>query len=120
MINQLFPYPEIREQQQTAIDFIKEIFKEQNKKFCVIEAGTGVGKSAVGLYAANFLEVLPCEKDAGAYFLTTQKILQDQYVEDFSRGQNMLSLKSSSNYNCKYYKGSTSGESLRLLKTANK
>lgn len=120
MINQLFPYPEIREQQQTAIDFIKEIFKEQNKKFCVIEAGTGVGKSAVGLYAANFLEFLPCEKDAGAYFLTTQKILQDQYVEDFSRGQNMLSLKSSSNYNCKYYKGSTCGESLRLLKTANK
>jgi len=32
----------------------------------------------------------------------------------------MLSLKSSSNYSCKYYKGSNCGESLRLLRTADK
>ena len=119
MLN-LFPYPTIRSQQQEAIDFVDNTFQKQGKKFCIIEAGTGVGKSAVGVYAANLLETSKTEKDLGTYFLTTQKILQDQYIEDFSKNQNMLSLKSSSNYSCKYYKGSTCGESLRLLKTADK
>lgn len=119
-MNSLFPYPEIREQQSIAIDFIEESFIKKEKKFCILEAGTGVGKSALGVYAANLLQQSISDKQEGGYFLTTQKILQDQYVDDFSKNQNMLSLKSSSNYNCKYYKGSTCGESLRILKTASK
>jgi len=116
----LFPHEEPREQQKTAMTFIDETFINSNKKFCIIEAGTGVGKSALGIYAANILMNKLTEKQAGSYFLTTQKILQDQYVQDFSSNQKMLSLKSSSNYNCKYYKGTSCGESLRLLKTAQK
>jgi len=118
-MNPMFPHEEIRPQQEIAIDFLNKTFKEEKKKFCVIEAGTGVGKSALGLYAANLLANNFSEKEAGAYFLTTQKILQDQYVKDYS-SQNLFSLKSSSNYQCKYYKGNSCGESLRLLKTADK
>ena len=116
----LFPHKKPREQQVEAMSFIDKSFVSEQKKFCIIEAGTGVGKSALGVYAANVLEMLKSEKDLGSYFLTTQKILQDQYMHDFHKNQNMLSLKSSSNYSCKYYKGTNCGESLRLLKTADK
>jgi Rad3-related DNA helicase len=119
-MNALFPYPEIRDQQQTAMDFINDTFKNKDKKFCIIEAGTGVGKSALGIYTANLLQNSVSDKEDGCYFLTTQKILQNQYMEDFSSIENMLSLKSSSNYNCSYYKGTSCGESLRILKTASK
>ena len=81
----LFPYPSIREQQQKAIDFVDNTFQNKKKKFCIIEAGTGVGKSAIGVYTANLLEMGFSEKDLGSYFLTTQKILQDQYMSDFSK-----------------------------------
>ena len=59
--------------------------------------------------------------EAGAYFLTTQKILQEQYVKDFGgfRGV-MKSIKSSSNYTCNFNKKTSCGESLRALKTADK
>ena len=42
-----FPYSEIRDQQTEAIEFCMEEFKN-GKRFVVIEAGTGVGKSAIG------------------------------------------------------------------------
>lgn len=116
----LFPYEEAREQQKIAMSFIDDTFITKGKKFCIIEAGTGVGKSALGIYSANMLRSSKTEKQQGAYFLTTQKILQDQYVDDFSAEQRMLSLKSSANYSCKYYKGSTCSESLRLLRSTPK
>ena len=115
----MFPHDEIRPQQKLAMDFLKNTLLKDKKKFCIIEAGTGVGKSALGIYCANLLAHLATDKDQGSYFLTTQKLLQDQYSKDYSN-QNLLSLKSSSNYSCKYYKGNSCGESLRLLKTADK
>jgi len=120
MFDPNFPYNRPREQQVIAMDFIKKSFLENDKKFCIIEAGTGVGKSALGVYAANIMENSKSERSDGAYFLTTQKILQEQYIKDFSQGEDMLSIKSSSNYQCKYYKGTSCGESLRMLKTADK
>lgn len=116
----LFPYEKARKQQEVAMAFINDALIVNNKKFCIIEAGTGVGKSALGVYTANLLNTQKTEKQKGTYFLTTQKILQDQYIDDFSGEQKMLSLKSSSNYSCKYYKGATCGESLRLLRSAPK
>ena len=82
-IKKYFPYKEVRDQQQQAIEFaLSEI--SNGKKFIVIEAGTGVGKSAIGLTIARYLyNSMPSEKDPGSYFLTTQKILQEQYVKDF-------------------------------------
>ena len=117
-----FPYSKIRDQQLEAINFALEAISVQNKKFIVIEAGTGVGKSAIGLTLARLLSGTPSEKyDEGAYFLTTQKILQEQYINDFGgfRGS-MKSIKSSSNYQCNFHKKSSCGESLRALKTADK
>ena len=120
MIDPNFPYNKPREQQVMAMDFIKKTFLEEEKKFCIIEAGTGVGKSALGVYCANLLQGNNKEKEDGAYFLTTQKILQEQYIKDFYDTESMVSIKSSSNYSCKYYKGSTCGESLRMLKTSDR
>ena len=53
----------------------------------------------------------------GSYFLTTQKILQKQYVNDFGRPRgSMCSIESSSNYRCSYHKKNTCQESQRLLR----
>ena len=81
-----FPYPTIREQQTEAIDFILDSFINQNKKFVILEAGTGVGKSAIGLTVARYLAanwIASGDKSPGAYFLTTQKILQQTIHKRF-------------------------------------
>ena len=120
-VTSLFPYEKIRSDQETAIDFALEAIINQNKKYVIIEAGTGIGKSAVGVTVARFLENNAPPTDEygeGAYFLTTQKILQDQYVKDYS--STMKSIKSATNYTCKYHKNNSCAEGLRMLKTAEK
>ena len=121
-IKSKFPYKTIRDQQLQAIEFALNSVKNEGKRFVVIEAGTGVGKSAIGLTVARLLAGADSEKyAAGAYFLTTQKILQEQYVKDFGGFSGpMKSIKSSSNYNCNFNKGTSCGESQRALKTADK
>lgn len=119
-----FPYKSIRPAQEEAIKFSLDSFAS-GKRFVIIEAGTGVGKSAIGLTVARELNKLQggeeCELAGGAYFLTTQKILQDQYENDFGKSRgNMKSIKSSSNYTCKFHTKNSCGESLRLLKTTEK
>ena len=115
-----FPYAEIRDQQKQAIEFALDSLVNKGKRFCIIEAGTGVGKSAIGLTVARVLsESLAPDPDSspGAYFLTTQKILQDQYQSDFT---SMVSLKSSSNYGCRFHKSNTCSESQQLLRSEEK
>jgi len=118
-----FPYGEIREQQDRAIQFALDAFLNKGKAFCVINAETGVGKSAIGLTIARYLaanDSPPVDLwENGAYFITTQKILQDQYVKDFGE-HGMCSIKSSTNYQCKYYKKQTCSESQQMLKTTDK
>ena len=104
-----FPYDRIRAEQSKAIEFAISEYAG-GKRFVVIEAGTGVGKSAIGLTIAKTIS-------DNAYFITTQKILQHQYVDDFS-ADGMLSLKSSSNFRCQYYKGKDCSQSLRELKVS--
>jgi len=121
---QLFPYPETRDSQEQAIEFALDSLIANDKKFVIIEAGTGVGKSAIGYTVAKYVDhnrtKPPMEEyENGSYFLTTQKILQDQYVKDFGvRG--MFSIKSSSNYTCKHNSENTCAESGRALRTAEK
>jgi Rad3-related DNA helicase len=114
-----FPFGEIRDQQREAIEFALREF-ESGKKFVIIEAGTGVGKSAIGVCISRALSnwMNPVEDyKRGAYFLTTQKILQEQYLDDFGGCKGpMTSIKSSSNYQCKYHKKQSCGEGQRLLK----
>ena len=102
-----FPYKEIRPSQKEAIEFALESLVNNKKRFVLIEAGTGVGKSAVGYTVAQtVLDKLRSPKEGdgispGSYYVTTQKILQDQYIRDFG-DRGMCSIKSSSNYSCTY------------------
>ncbi len=97
-----FPYDSPRDQQSNAINYVLEEFKKGNK-YAIIDCGTGVGKSAIGLTIADHINKnssnYPGIYTDGAYFLTTQKVLQDQYENDFSKN-GLISLYSSSNYTC--------------------
>ena len=120
--SKLFPYPDIREQQKEAIDFSIDALLKSNKRFVIIEAGTGVGKSAVGYTTANYVDQNILTNDnysSGTLYVTTQKILQDQYIKDFS-SRGMRSIKSSSNYMCKFKKGNTCADSLKELRVEDK
>ena len=97
-----FPYKDPRSQQENVINKVLEEFKN-GKKYAVVDCGTGVGKSAIGLTIARSLinnSEYEKEFDNGAYFLTTQKILQKQYEDDFSKSTGLVSLYSSTNYKC--------------------
>ena len=106
----VFPYAEIRSEQKKAIDFAIDAFNNQDKRFVIIEAGTGVGKSAIGYTVARIM-------GGESYFLTTQKVLQEQYTNDFAQ-HGMRSIKSSTNYRCKYYKSKDCSSALRELKVS--
>ena len=120
-----FPHTSIRKEQDEAIKFCLNSFINSNKRFVVIEAGTGVGKSAVGLTVARYInsKCKPQNTDtcSGSYFVTTQKILQQQYTKDFGppKGR-MCSIKSSSNYKCKFHKKNNCKESQQILRTADR
>jgi Rad3-related DNA helicase len=119
-----FPFPKIREEQQRAIEFAIDAY-ESGKKYVVLELGTGVGKSATGITIARYMEAhAPTLKNAdgepltGAYVVTTQKILQEQYLRDFGPacGKDLVrSIKSSTNYQCSFYTDQTCAESKRIL-----
>lgn len=95
-----FPFSAPRDQQVTAIDHAIETF-DAGRKFEMLEMGVGCGKSAVAATLAHWMAVNTVSMDdvqSGAYILTSQKILQDQYVRDF--GHHVHSIKSASSYQC--------------------
>ena len=113
-----FPFSSPRAEQVAAINFALDSFTS-GKRHVVLSCGTGVGKSAIGVTIARWLDAnMPEEEGSGfapgAYFLTTQKILQEQYIRDFS--QTMRQVMSSANYGCKFHKGQSCAEGQRLLK----
>lgn len=109
-----FPFDNIRDEQRRAIEFALDAFLNQKKRFVILEMGTGCGKSATGLTIAKYLKK---HDQSSGYILTTQKILQDQYDNDFGpSGRNCLvSLKSSRNYTCSFYGDMSCGDSRRML-----
>tara|TARA_R110000803_G_scaffold59694_3_gene118521 strand:- start:1061 stop:2686 length:1626 start_codon:yes stop_codon:yes gene_type:complete len=122
--NKFFPYVKSRKEQRQAIEFAINAIKDSDKRFVIIEAGTGVGKSAIGLTLSRYLEQAIPNKPGfaqGGYFLTTQKILQAQYEKDFGkpRGE-MKSIYSASNYSCKFHKENDCRTSQQMLKTADR
>ena len=123
-ISNFFPYPTPRDAQLKAINFALETFLNNDKKYCIIEAGTGVGKSAIGLTLGRILNAkLPQVEDygRGSYFLTTQRVLQDQYESDFGKPNgNMQSVYSSSNYKCTWHKGNDCRTSQQMLRAEKK
>lgn len=120
-----FPFGSVRPEQDTAIKFILDAFMSQpSKKFVIAELGTGVGKSAIGITVARYINSSYFDDGIhkpGAYVLTTQKVLQEQYLRDFAPPVgNLISIKSSNNYQCEYHKDNTCGESARIVKNAPK
>lgn len=83
-----FPFPNFRPGQGQALDRAREAFAA-GKRFVVIEAPTGAGKSAIAVALAR--------EARSAFVLTNQKILQDQYVTDFP---DLALLKGRANYDC--------------------
>lgn len=87
---------EPRKQQVEILDFVKRSI-DSDKKFMMIDAPTGVGKSFAAVMIADWYskEVNP---DAKIDILTNSKILQDQYTKDFDF---ISSIKGSNSYWCK-------------------
>ena len=100
-----FPLPRIRQKQEKALDFIFRMIAAGIKDI-VIAAPTGSGKSAIGATVAFWAAqgTFPLNGERGAYYLCTQKLLQDQLEEDILRYppllQNATSLKSAAEYEC--------------------
>lgn len=86
-----------RPQQVEILDFVKNSIESENKKFMMVDAPTGVGKSFAAIMIADWYikEVNP---RARVTMLTNSKILQDQYVKDFDF---ISSLKGSNSYWCR-------------------
>ena len=115
--DQFFPFEKIRPEQRKAIEFALNAVEVEGKKMVLLEMGTGTGKSATGITIARYLLSKLEGNESGAYFLTTQKVLQDQYMDDFgpkSLGL-MRTIKSSSNYRCAYHPTQSCAESRRVL-----
>ena len=88
-----FPFSKIRPAQREAIDFVIDSFK--NKTYANVQAATGTGKSAIALALAKYYSNI--DGVSGAYIITTQKVLQKQYVNDF---ENIANIWGKDNYKC--------------------
>lgn len=84
-----FPYSQIRESQNTVLTKLEDNWDKY--KYFVIEAPTGVGKSAI---AKSILSSVN-----NGFLITATKQLQDQYIKDFP-GRDIVSIKGKANYPC--------------------
>lgn len=88
-----FPMDGFRDGQEAAIKFVLKQFNN-GKKFVIVEAPTGSGKTAIGMTV--------CGYNSSNYYLTSSKILQDQIYGDFS--DKLVTLKGRNAYECTYLK----------------
>ena len=97
--HEFFPFETIRPAQDKALNAWEKIIAK-GKTYGCYELPTGAGKSPLAFAIGTWAEHLEVEKhQPGAYILTTQKSLQQQYLRDFaSRG--MVEMKGASNYWC--------------------
>src|SRR5271165_6215242 len=67
-----FPFPTIREGQEQSLSAIERAYKS-NKKFIIIEAPTGTGKSGMAIAAGSHAKTITCADEhyrRGSYLLT--------------------------------------------------
>lgn len=94
-----FPFPEIRPAQGRALDAWTKSM-EKDKRFAVFELPTGVGKSGLAYAIGSWANTQKHpDFQSGAFILTTQKSLQQQYLRDFA-DRGMVELKGAANYSC--------------------
>ena len=99
-IKDYWPIPEfdIRENQEKALEWMQEQLETVDAKYIILELPVGSGKSLLGLNLSKYIG-----KGLGSSFiLTPQRILQDQYEQDFEQlGTKFLaSLHGKANYKC--------------------
>ncbi len=82
-----FPFSEFRQHQKETLDKIETALK--TKKFVLVNAPTGSGKSVLAISIAKYF--------ADTNILTTQRSLQDQYAETFP---DLVVMKGKGNYPC--------------------
>lgn len=96
-IENKFPLGTMRAGQSNAIKFALDSFSA-GKRFVILEAPTGAGKSAIAITLTRFFE--------DAYYITIQKTLQDQLCKDFGEygrhGHLVVDLKGRNAYTCNY------------------
>jgi Rad3-related DNA helicase len=101
-IKECFPYPSARKGQMELIEKVINSF-DNGKRFVIIEAPVGAGKSAIGYTVGNYYDTY--------YYITAQKLLQSQLSNDFGENgkwindirQPMIELKGRNAYSCNYY-----------------
>jgi len=107
-----FPLGSMRDGQNRSLIFIQKAIALGYHDI-VIEAPTGIGKSAIGAAACYWAASVPglfTEEGGlcvpGGYYLVTQKLLQDQLSHDIAgyKYGRSTSLKSSSEYPCPKFK----------------
>ena len=82
----------------------------------VAELGTGIGKSAIAVTLGGWIEAREAglgEYSPGVTVLTSQKVLQDQYVRDFAQARD---LRSAANFKCTGPVDGSCGETSRVRK----
>jgi len=82
-----FPHPSMRRFQKEVLERVDQAMG--SKKFIILEAPVGFGKSAVAAALCTYL--------SSAYILTSTKQLQDQYASDFG----FPVVKGKSNFRCR-------------------
>lgn len=93
-VKEAFPFKEFRPYQQEGIVKIINTLKNTNKRFVLLDAPTGSGKSAIGITVAKFFNK--------SFYLTSSKILQDQLMKDFGSTK-IQDLKGRNSYECVAY-----------------
>ena len=92
-------------QKETILEIAEEL--EKGTEYIILESPTGSGKSAIAVTLGLHFQ--------SAFLLTSQKILQDQYIKDYS-SERVCVLKGRSNYPCKLFENSTCEDSYCSIK----
>lgn len=95
-----FPFP-FRGNQKWTMEQIADAINRHEIKYIVIAAPTGSGKSPIAIALANSI--------TDSFILTSNKILQDQYVRDFD--DYLSDMRGRSNYRCTKHPGYNCGNS---------
>ncbi len=100
-----FPFDALRPAQTRAFEAFTKL-QERGKSFGVFEMPTGAGKSPTAIAFGSWAVAHVASKNAGkikpgsgAYILTTQKTLQQQYLRDFTDA-GLVDMRGASNYPC--------------------